>query len=167
MKNLFRLVLCGGLFVAIGCSSGNSGPKLASVDGTVTYLGKPLAGATVMFVPNNGPIATGETDSDGKFTLSSGASPGVTVGPVKVSITAFPPDQEAPGASAVADQPKTPEEMAAYMKKAEEMQKAMASGQAPPQPKSLIPEKYGKIDTSGLSFTVEASGNNHFEIPLQ
>lgn len=120
-----------------------------------------------MFVPNNGPIATGQTDEEGKFTLSSGASPGVTVGPAKVSITAFPAGHEASGASAVSEQPKTPEEMAAYMKKAEEMQKAMASGQVPPQPKSLIPEKFGKIETSGLSFTVEASGDNHFEIPLQ
>lgn len=169
MKNIFRLLFCGFLFVAVGCSSGGSGPKLVSADGKVTFQGKPLAGATVMFVPDNGPIAMGVTDLEGKFTLSSGSLSGTAVGPAKVSITAYPPGQEPPDMSAIAEDPKTPEEMAAYMKKAEEMQQAMASGQSPlaQQPKSLIPEKYGKIETSGLSFTVEASGDNHFEIPLQ
>lgn len=162
-------MLCGCLSVALGCSSGGSGPKLAAADGTVTFQGKPLAGATVMFVPDNGPIAMGVTDLEGKFTLSSGSLRGAAVGPAKVSITAYPPGQEAPDMSAVAEQPQTPEEMAAYMKKAEEMQQAMASGQSPQslQSKSLIPEKYAKAETSGLSFTVEASGDNHFVIPLQ
>jgi hypothetical protein len=169
LKNLYCLLLCGCLSAAIGCSSGASGPKLAAADGTVTFQGKALAGATVMFVPEKGPIAMGVTDLEGKYTLSSGALPGVAVGKAKVSVTAFPPGQSPGDTSAIDKRPQPPEESAAFMKKAEEMQKAMASGQSPQslQPKSLIPDKYSKAETSGLSFTVEASGKNHFEIPLQ
>lgn len=154
------------MFLA-GCTSGETGPKLVAADGTVTYQGKPLAGANVMFLPENGPLASGVTDADGKFKLTSAGQPGVTAGPAKVTVTAFPPGQKVEGSQTVNAQPKTPEEQAAYMKKAEEMQRAMASGQSPPAPKSLIPESYNKPDTSGLSFTINPNGDNHFDIPLK
>ncbi len=169
LKSICRLFLCSCLVVLAGCSSGNKGPKLAATDGTITYQGNPVPQATVMFVPENGPLATATTDDKGKFTLSSGGQPGVTVGKVKVSITAFPPGQNPAGADAVAQRPQTPAEMDAYMKKAEEMQKAIASGQSPQslQPKSLIPEIYGKPETSGLSYTIKPDEANHIDISLK
>ncbi len=121
-----------------------------------------------MFVPDNGPLATGTTDLEGKFTLATGANPGVTVGPAKVTITANPPGQDIAGSASVEKRPQTPEESAAYMKKAEEMQRAMASGQISAAPgKSMIPDSYSKVQTSGLSFVVKSDGANHFEIPLK
>ena len=154
------------LCLAVGCSSSSSGPKLVPADGTVTFQGKPLAGATVMFVPEKGPFAMGITDVNGKFQLSTGTSRGVVVGPVKVSVTAAEGGkQEDPGAAS--KRPQTPAETAEFMKKAEEFSKAAVSGKADAQPKSLIPEKFGKVETSGLSYTIKPNaGENHFKIDL-
>ncbi len=150
--------------LAIGCSSSSSGPKLVPADGKVTFQGQPLAGATVMFVPEKGPFAMGITDKDGKFQLSTGTSRGVVVGPVKVSVTAAEGGkQEDPGTAS--KRPQTPAETAEFMKKAEEFSKAAASGKADAQPKSRIPEKFGKTETSGLSFVIKPS-DNHFPIDL-
>lgn len=159
------LYLCLGLMA--GCSSGTKGPKLAPADGTVTYMGNPLAGATVMFVPEKGPVAIGITDMSGKFRLSTGTIRGAVIGNSKVSVTATEPGKSDSGKDALSKRPQTREEADAYMKKANEMQAAMASGRPEDVlPKSLIPEKYNKTDTSGLSYEIKASGTNHFEIAL-
>jgi hypothetical protein len=74
------LLLLSGLFVlTAGCSSG--GPDIASVSGRVTMDGKPLANATVVFVPENGRPAGARTDADGNYVLNftegrQGAMPG-------------------------------------------------------------------------------------------
>ena len=154
------------LCLAVGCSSSGSGPKLVPADGTVTFQGKPLAGATVMFVPEKGPFAMGITDAKGKFQLLTGTSRGVVVGPVKVSVTAAEGGKQE-GPAAASERPQTPAETEAFMKKAEEFSKAVAAGKADVQPKSLIPEKFGKAETSGLSFIIKPSAaENHFKIDL-
>ena len=164
---VFRILLpaCIGLGLAIGCSS-SKGPKLASADGTVNYMGKPLAGATVIFLPDKGPLAMGVTDAKGKFQLSTGTSRGVVVGHVQVTVVAAAPGKIE--SDVISKRPQTPAETEAYMKKAAEMQQAMASGNTEVvQPKSLIPAKYGKAETSGVSYTIKANGDNHFTIELQ
>ncbi len=148
-----------------GCSSG-SGPKLATADGSVEYMGKPLKGATVMFVPEKGPLAMGITSAEGKFQLSTGPDRGVVVGPVRVTVTAAVPGSADDDTEAISKTPQSPAEAEAYMKKAGEMQKSMASGKTNARPIPLIPEKYGKADTSGLSYTIKANGDNHFAIKL-
>ena len=50
--------------LCLGCESG---PEIASVEGTVTMDGKPLANATVLFVPENGRPAGGRTDERGHY----------------------------------------------------------------------------------------------------
>ena len=50
-----------------GCGSGN--PATYTVAGTVTYRGKPVDSARVMFMPNSGRPASGQTDARGRFTL--------------------------------------------------------------------------------------------------
>lgn len=62
-----------------GCGSG--GPEIAHVSGRVTMDGKPLANATVVFIPENGRPAGARTDADGKYVLNftegrRGAMPG-------------------------------------------------------------------------------------------
>lgn len=55
------------VLVFAGCG-GNS--DLASVHGTVTLDGKPLAGAQVVFAPTSqGATAYGRTDADGKYEM--------------------------------------------------------------------------------------------------
>lgn len=166
-SRLARSVCCC-LVLLIGCSSGTKGPKLAPADGTVTYMGSPLAGATVMFVPAKGPVAMGITDASGKFRLATGTIRGAVIGPVKVSITAMSANENTSGLDGISKRPQSKEEADAYMKKASEMQAAMSSGRsADVMPKSLIPEKYGKTETSGLEYEIKENGANHFEIALK
>lgn len=154
-----------GLCLITGCSSGK-GPKLAAADGTVTFMGAPLAGASVIFIPDKGPVAMGITDTSGKFVLSTGPDRGALVGPGKFTVTASTGGIDSKDAEAVSKQPKTPAETEAYMKKAAEMQKAMASGQIA-LPKSLLPIKYAKAETSDLVHTIKENGDNHFAIDLK
>ena len=149
--------------VAVGCSSSGEGPKIVPADGTVTYQGRPLADATVMFAPEKGPIATGVTDFYGHFKLATGSRRGVAVGHVQVVVNAGGPDDE--GVTEL-PKPKTAEEARAYVEKAGQMQQAMRQ-QGGAQPKSPIPQKYAKMDTSGLAFDVKSSGDNHFDIKLE
>jgi hypothetical protein len=50
-----------------GCGPG--GPEIAYVSGRVTMDGKPLANATVVFIPENGRPAGARTDADGRYVL--------------------------------------------------------------------------------------------------
>ena len=57
------------LVVTVGCSRGDA-PKTAPVEGTVTMAGKPLSRVGVTFLPTGtGPIASGNTDEKGQFSL--------------------------------------------------------------------------------------------------
>ena len=160
---MFRYIAPALLCVfAIGCGS-EKGPTLAPADGTVTYQGQPLADANVMFVPEKGPLATGITDSDGHFTLATGARSGVAVGPAKVAIDAHSPEESSVAAP---PKPKNAQEAQEYVRKLGDMQTQMNQQGGPPQPKSLIPQQFTKVETSGLSYEVKAKGGNHFDIKL-
>jgi hypothetical protein len=67
------------VFSIVGCGD----PKAAPSGGTVTHMDKPVPEATVLFTPTSadGMIATGKTDAQGTFTLTTknpgdGAVPG-------------------------------------------------------------------------------------------
>jgi mannose-6-phosphate isomerase-like protein (cupin superfamily) len=65
------------------------GKPLAKVTGTVTLNGKPLAGAAVKLVGENGRIATGVTEEDGRYTMTSDkTNDGVAPGRYRVTISA-------------------------------------------------------------------------------
>jgi hypothetical protein len=84
--NRFRLVAFGsalwlGVVVLFAPGCGPSGPKIASVTGRITMDSKPLANATVVFIPENGRPAGATTDANGKYVLNfsqgrRGAIPG-------------------------------------------------------------------------------------------
>lgn len=98
--------LCGGSSAAValltlavvmtGC--GRRFP-MAEVSGKVTLDGKPLSGATVMFVPERGFAAAGTLQPDGTFRLISGTpGRGAVIGSHKVAVlpedpldTRYPP----------------------------------------------------------------------------
>jgi hypothetical protein len=122
------------ILVAAGC--GPRDPKTYPVKGTVTLDGKPVAGAGVMLIPAAGRPAHAATDQNGNFTMSTfregdGALPGenaITVSLVKtVGATA-----NAEGLEGDFDPAKIHDEW-------------------------VIPEKYSKAKTSGLSVEVTAS----------
>lgn len=62
---MFLLVLVVSATLA-GCNSSNVVP----VSGTLTYKGKPVTNAFIHFVPESGRPSLGETDSQGRFTLT-------------------------------------------------------------------------------------------------
>lgn len=117
----------------------------------MTYQGQPLAGASVVFQPESGPIAIATTDAQGKFELSTQGQPGAVTGQHTVTVTAFEetgktivPEE---GAATVIDQPTEGEQI---------------------ERKSLIPEKFGKASTSGLTATVtKNAADNQFEFDLR
>ena len=74
--------VCVVLLVLAGCEGGSAVPE--TVAGRVLYKGMPLAGGTVVFAPDpehggEGPIAWGEIDKDGHYTLHT--KPGETLSP--------------------------------------------------------------------------------------
>ena len=82
-----------GLIVCLGCSGKQDEdlPSTIAVSGVVTYQGKPLPDAKIMFYPTEGmKPATGSADASGKFQLSTfGKNDGVLPGEHKVTVTAY------------------------------------------------------------------------------
>lgn len=122
--------------IATGCGEkGGARPapaKTFPVKGTVTYQGKPLPEALVLFRSKDGKwTASGRTDTDGKYKLTTfNPGDGAPAGEYLVSVTAF----ESPSAAEDEEKP------------------------APP-PKLLIPAKYRLPETSGLTAVVEQKEN--------
>lgn len=80
-RPIFLFAITAGL--VSGC-----GDKLTPVNGTVTYDGTPLDGATIVFMNESGSKqATGRSDENGKFSLDYNNGPGVPAGTYKVMVT--------------------------------------------------------------------------------
>ena len=74
------LLACGGC--------GSSGPEIASVAGRVTMDGKPLANATIVFIPESGRPSGARTDESGDYALNfSEGRRGAIPGPNAVRIS--------------------------------------------------------------------------------
>lgn len=142
----------------IGCSGGNDGrPKTVKVTGTVMYNGKVVEGATVSFHnPDSPRVASGVTDSEGKFQLTTfNANDGAVPGECKVTITKVPAGSAPDGdPTALMNDPTA---LAGQAQKASKEKKQ----------KPLIPEKYGNPNTSGLKETVKEEGDNNFVFQLK
>jgi hypothetical protein len=125
------------LMLAAGC--GAKGPTMAPAGGKVTYNGEPLANANVIFVPEGGGLTSvGQTNAEGRFTLSSSTRPGAVVGKHQVAVQAI-------------DESKT---------------KTIESGEVSGARRSLIPEKYGNYAASELTAEVKKDGPNDFTLEL-
>jgi hypothetical protein len=113
----------------VGCAQDTS---IASVEGVVRLDGKPLASGTVRFVPTAGRAATGSIQSDGSYTLGTYSdSDGALVGMHQVAIVAYQGLDDARPAYEIRT----------------------------PTSKSLVPERYSAVGTSGLTFEVKPGGN--------
>ncbi len=153
-RNLGVMVgLVSVVVLVAGCSGGGtSGQKLIPVKGKVTFKGAPLAGARVNFVSAYGEVATGVTDAQGAFTLTTRGQAGAAPGEYKVAIVKSSVDGGGPTSG-----PK-PEDM---------FKMAAKKGEISLSSKSEIPEKYADAQKSGLSATVSTDGsNNEFTFDL-
>jgi hypothetical protein len=148
------MILAGGLLLtSVFCWSGcgQDGPRLAEAGGVVTYQGKPVDAATVLFVPATGLPATAKTDAEGRFDFTTQGRAGATIGSGEISITAIRQRELT-----------AQEEELVYVggPKADAFLESIRS--------SAIPEKYGHPRTSGLTATVsEDPEQNHFTFDLQ
>jgi hypothetical protein len=132
---------------------GCGGPNLARVTGKVTYNGKPVTGGKIMFYPESGRMALGEIGSDGTYTLTTfKPGDGALVGSHRIAIEST---KVGPGNM---ETPKTFEE---EMKGVPPGGKILVAGKV----EWLVPEKYSRVETSGLTRTVER-GENKIDLDL-
>ena len=148
---IFIVALAWVCAAMIGCGAKSGVDGVVKVAGTVTYEGKPIEGASVVFGPDGeGRAATGMTDANGRFQLTTlqpgdGALPGrykVAVSKVEV------------------ENAMSAEEAKAWFQK---------NGGPPPggNIKNRLPEKYKDMQSSELSAEVTQGGKNDFAFDLK
>lgn len=156
VRRHFSPMVCLALVLLVGCGGGGTDKfkqarqKTTKASGTVVYRGQPLADAIVVCFPTTaGPTAVAAsayTDSYGNFSLQ-----------------AYPPDKGAvPGDYQVTIQKDAPQEAGT----AAPAGAAAHDAPPPPPPKPLIPAKYGKIETSGLTLKVPDAGVTDIKFEL-
>lgn len=83
-----------GVLMVCCCGCGSPAPpSLAPVHGKVLFHGRPLTTGTIVFAADpqrgtNGPLAHGDIQTDGSYTLRSGDSAGAVVGWHRVTVVA-------------------------------------------------------------------------------
>jgi len=151
-------------FLLIGCK-GSGRPTIAPVRGTVTYHGRPVADATVVFLCQGAPrLAVGKTDAQGNYQLTTYESnDGAVLGNHVVTVKKYKENAGHAGENAVnvenmdeASRSKAIEK--AMRQSAQEVSKAEKSG-------SLLPAKYANMKTSDLHKEV-VSGRNVIDLNL-
>lgn len=147
------------LALLLGCGGGGaSGPKVKTypVSGSVAYNGQPLVGAVVVFKSDDEalPGATGLTDKEGKFTLTTySVNDGAAAGTYKVTVTKDDPSKKpAPMDESML---KDPSKMMGNYNKQIEGDGALK------KPTFFLPVKYASHTTTPLSEIVKAEGTNN------
>jgi hypothetical protein len=141
------------VLIALGCAAekkpGWQRPKVVHANGVVRYQGQPLEGALVTFTnEKQSTSAFGRTDAEGKFTLT----------------TFKQGDGVVPGAQAVAvSKVQMPNQL---IDKSAAPSWRKASTPAQPQPRWLIPKRYGNPATSQLSVDVSENGTSEIMLEL-
>ncbi len=127
------------LLSALGC--GQAGNKTYPVTGTVRYQGKPLPLGIVMFVPNAGPSSKpAAIDSQGRYRLEAVA------GEHRVAIVAIPPREGG---------------------RPDPTREGGFDYTGVPDVKPLIPAKYSRHATSGITLVVKPGDKSELDINLE
>ena len=162
------LCLVSFLPFALGCGSpvDPNRPTRVPAVGTITYRGVPLDDATVIFTPRgSGHGAVGRTDGSGKFALQTfEPQDGAVPGDYLVTIRKFEIDTQGAGDSLASGGSDDDSDMAGG-----DSPRGGDGGGYEPKPaieRSLIPEKYTQVASSGLEATVSAGVDNEFRFDL-
>jgi len=96
-----KLMRIGCLFLVLTVGCGSDPVKPVVVQGRVFFHNEPLRGGTIVFTPdaergNQGPMATGEIQADGRYTLRMEQETGAVPGWHRVTIAAGPNCQSLP-----------------------------------------------------------------------
>jgi hypothetical protein len=143
------LALC---VILTGCSPSGSRIKTEYVEGTVSVDGTPLPEATITFSPaaEGGESASGYSDTNGKYTLSStngDTGKGAVAGDYKVTVSKVAVTVLEKGDPKAKKDPRTGEELLT-------------------QTEQLAHNVYLKADTTPLKVTV-AKGKNKLDLELK
>ena len=143
-----------GCLLGLWLTGCGGGLRLGSVSGRVTVHGQPVPAGTILFHPADGPTAVGAIGPDGAYTLTTlRSNDGAVVGSHRVTIQAT-----AVGAGSLVD----PKSLDAEVKLSRQGGKVLVAGKV----SWLVPEKYSRLDTSGLTAQVEPGANAiDFDIP--
>jgi hypothetical protein len=172
MKNFIPL----GLAVVVGMALSGCGERRVPVEGEVTLDGQPVARATVTFTSEDGSkVFSGQTDENGKFTLSGTAGAGAAPGSYKVTVVKYASAVAAPiNPVEEGDPSKMSKDYVSQMKKYADMKKGGGAGPMPPMPgkagggasaaKSELPEVYARLETTPLRVTIPSSGPIKLEL---
>jgi hypothetical protein len=160
--SLKRWPLLGLLLFALPSLGGGCGgrAKPVKVEGIVTLDGKPLSGATVTFMPigENGRTASGRTDTDGSFRLTTYRSDdGAVPGEYKVLVVV----QKATEERFIGRDPETftdQEKMEARMTMSPKGRKAVAAKSQSQAKSSPVPAIYGDVNKTPLKEVVPPEG---------
>lgn len=148
---IFTGVLAGACAAMVGCGAQPGAAGAIKVAGTVTFEGKPVEGASVIFSPEgNDRSASGMTDAGGRFQLTT-LKPGDGALPGKYKVAVSKVEVE---------NAMTADEAKAWFQK---------NGGPPPggNIKNRLPEKYKDAQSSELTAEVAQGGNNDFTFDLK
>lgn len=154
------LLVLGGVMLLPGCGGEPARPKPVPVKGTVTFRGKPLANARVMFWGEKAPMpAVGDTNDAGEFELSMyGKGDGALAGPNKVTVVSLASSQNA-GGGVMPDATKLAtgaETLPLEAKVANESKSGI-----------VIPKMYGDSSNTTLTWTVKPEGETDVKLELK
>ncbi|HVJ66442.1 MAG TPA: carboxypeptidase-like regulatory domain-containing protein [Caulifigura sp.] len=161
MRRIIGFLTCIAL---AGCSGGTDGPAIAKVSGVVTLDGAPVEGATVTFQPKAaGPTSFAITNPDGTFTMRTGSGrEGAAVGDhmvgVSLSITAGGSAPQGGGSQ---------NDLAPVMQNELQSSGGGAAKVVAPRTVWLVPERYSKAESSGITVTVPSGGLTGHKIELK
>lgn len=149
--------------LVVGCTGGGDGASarvtVHKVTGKVTYLGNPLAGASVAFSPQGDqPAAVGRTNDSGVFSLMTyRAGDGAAAGDYKVVISIT--DSAAPSGE--------PAEAHGTVPGVDYSAAFSHAGKSGRGTANILPAKYGDPANTPLTAKVEPNGKNDFPFDLK
>lgn len=156
------VLLVVALISSSGCGGGAADrPTTVPVSGTVAYKGQPIEGASVSFMVEGAPrVASGITDKDGKFHLSTFAfRDGAIIGTHKITVTKSAPNTSSAKEASAEDLLSDPAAVTAQMQ-------SLMEENGEPEFDGLLPEKYSTFEETPLSETVSEEGPNEFVLQL-
>jgi hypothetical protein len=147
----------------LGCGGGSGHPELVPVTGTVMYNNSPVAGAEVSFFAAGAPRAASDTtDAEGKFSLSMfDPGDGTMAGENIITVSKI---EGGPTAVVTATPSSAPPDPTALASMAQQRMAKGGGATVATGPKSLVPEKYSKRETTPLKETISATNN---KIPIK
>jgi len=145
MAGSIRLMALLLLVVAIGCGSGSSEPVTYPVTGKVTLGGSPVEGAAVSFAPQSAELGIGggtaQTGLDGTFSVTTQFDMG------KSSKEGLPAGE--------------------YRISVIKLEHQAGEPSLSKPPKNALPQKYASPETSDLSASIKADGDNFVDLVLK